>query len=344
LKSLGVEVSLFEVTDHAGWSHPEDIDGPFPFSVTLHSPIDFVNLAQVEEAVQPIKTGFCLSTPDGHLAWDALNREAVLKHFEERFKEKAADGENFWFDDFLKSFSKSSFKKASLWQEDDNFFNLKSELYLRRSDRMTYLTSLDLLKERGVDVQSVSRQDISRILQEVKERSKDWIMGLTISELKILTGQDHLDTRDSLGWHRKRFFYESRNLETLPLWSVWIESPFRPWKESNQVILIKGRQENYLDVWTLEEVYKPGVKDESTELAQSFLSQKFPHTRFAPQQSENLEGALKTLFPVSAEKELINDTNYIWNSPLEWKGYGMDLMYTYQYNLAQSIYDKGAEE
>ncbi len=343
LKSLGIEVSLFEVTDHAGWSHPEDIDGPFPFSITLHSPEDFVNLAQIDEAVQPLKTGFCLSTPEGNLAWDALNREQVLEGYRESFEKTAVEGESFWFDDFLKSFSKSSFKKASMWAEDESSFNLKSELYLRRSDRMTYMRSLELLKERGVIVQSVSNQDLRRILLEVKENSKNWIMGLTNSELKVLTSNERDSFKANLGWHRKRFFYESKNLESLPMWSSWLSSPFKPWKEENLVILIKGRQENYLDVWTLEEVYDAEVKEESIAKAHEFLKNKFRFVEFAPQQSENLEGALKTLFPVSTEKEGMNDTNYIWNSPVEWKGYSMDLMYKYQYSLAQNIYDKGAE-
>lgn len=343
LSSLGVEVSLFEVTDQAGWSHPEDIDGPFPFSITLHSPEDFVNLAQEEGAVESVKSGFCLCTPEGSLAWDSLNRDEALSWFNKNFKLHAVEGENFWFEDFLKSFSKTSFKKSSSWSdvEGEEPFNLKSDLYLRRSDRMTYLTSLDLLTERGVDVQSVSNQDLHRILLEVKERSQDWIMGLTVSELKLLTTNDRENAESFLGWHRKRFFYESKNLDSLPLWSVWVNSPYSPWKEENLVIIIKGKQENYIDVWTLEAVYKEEVKEESILKAHKFLKDKFRYVEFVPQQSENLEGSLKTLFPVSSGKELLNDTNYIWNSPVEWKGYSMDLMYKYQYNLAQTIYDKG---
>ncbi len=349
LSSIGIKVSLYEVTDQAGWSHPEDIDGPFPFSITLHSPEDFVNPAQEDDAVEQLKAGFCLSTLEGNLAWDALNREQVLSGFKERFEIDSAEGEGFWFHDFLKSFSKTVFKKSSSWSEsdDESEFNLKSDLYIRRSDRMTYQTSLDLLRERGVEVQSVSSQDLHRILLEVKEFSKNWIMGLTIAELKLLTATEAevLKTYASsfLGWHRKRFFYESKNLSSLPTWSVWVNSPFAPWKEENLVILIKGKQGNYLDVWTLEEIYKTETKEDSILRAHDFLNDKFRHVEFAPQKSENLEGALKTLFPVTRGKEVLNDTSYIWNSPMEWKGYGMDLVYDYQYNLAQTIYDKGEE-
>lgn len=343
LKSLSVETSLFEVTNHAGWSHSEDIDGPFPFSITLHSPEDFVNLAQIDEAVQPLKTGFCMSTDAGNLAWDSLNREGALSGFQKNFELNAGEDESFWFDDFLKSFSKSSFKKASLWSEDESSFNLKSDLYIRRSDRMTYSRSLELLEERGVEVQLVSNQDLRRVLLEAKENSKNWIIGLTTSELKVLTSNERTSFNGTIGWHRKRFFYESKNLESLPLWSVWVNSPFRPWKEENLVVIIKGRQDNYIDVWTLEEVYRCEVKEGFIAKAHDFLRAKFRYIDFAPQQSENLEGLLKTFFPVSNEKEILNNTNYIWNSPREWKGYSMDLMYKYQYNLAQTIYDKGAE-
>lgn len=344
LKSLGVEVSLFEVTEQAGWSHPEDIDGPFPFPITLHAPEEFTNLAQVNESVEPLKTGFCLSTNDGNLAWDSLNRESGLNHLEKAFRNKAPEAKNFWFDDFLKSFAKSTYKKASNWESDEESFNLKSELYVRRSDRMTYSKSLELLQERGVEVQSVSTQDLRRILLEVKENSKSWIMGLTISELKILTAEKKESFDGELGWHRKRFFYESKNLESLPLWSCWVSSPFKPWKEDNLAVVIKGRQDNYLDVWTLEDVYSPDIKESSILKAHDFLKREFKYVDFAPQESENLEGSLKTFFPVENSKEVLNDTNYIWNSPMEWKGYSAELMYKYQYNLAQKIYDKGEEK
>ncbi len=343
LKSLGIKVLLIEVTNHLDWSDPEDIDGPFPFSITLHSPEDFVNFIRADDIIHPLKTGFCLSTPLGNLSWDALNRGAVLQVFKDEFKKKVLEDKNFWFDDFLKSFSKSSFKKALLWSEEKEVFNLESELYLRRSDKKTYLKSLEFLKKQGVQVQLASNQDLRKILLEVKENSKDWIISLTVSELKILTSNEKNNIRNGLGWHRKRFFYESKNLGALPVWSIWLNSPFKPWKEENFIIIIKGGQDNYLDIWTLEEVYNKKMKTESIEKIQDFLKNKFRFVEFAPKQSENLGGLLKTLFPVSYGKEVLNDTNYIWNSPIDWRGYSMNLMYRYQYSLVQAMYNKGVK-
>ncbi len=343
LKSLGVEVSLIELTSHLDWSDPEDIDGPFPFSITLHSPEDFVNLTKTDDTICPLKTGFCLSTPSGNLSWDALNRQAVLEGFKNEFEEKALENKSFWFNDFLKSFSKSSFKKALLWSKEEEGFNLKSELYLRRSEKKTYLKSLELLRKHGVKVELVSNEDLFKILLEIKENSNDWIMSLTTLELKILTSNKKNNIKNFLGWHRKRFFYKSKNLEALPVWFIWLDSPFKPWKEENFIISIKGRQNNYLDIWTLEEVYNKKVKTESTEKIHDFLQSKFKFVEFTSKQSDNLEGSLKTLFPVSDEKGFLNDTNYTWNSPVEWRGYSMNLIYKYQYNLVQAIYDKGVK-
>lgn len=342
LYSLGVEVSLFEVTDHAGWTHPEDIDGPFPCSVTSKSPDEFVNVTGVAGALEKLSGGFCLSTKSGNLSWEAQNRDYVLEHFKDEFYKEAAEGQKFWFDDFLRSFAKSSFKKSSDWLESEPKFELESELFLKKSNKLTYQESLNLLKEKGVTVEEVNQDELDSLLSKVKAAPKNWIVALTVFELKLLTYNkvESLDT--ALGWHRKRFFYKENKLESLPKWTCWLDSTFKPWKEGNLNIVIKASDgELYVDVWTLEPVYKLGIKEEATKRALGFLNKNFVHTQFLAQQSENLDGALKTFFPVSQEREPLNDTGYIWNSPIEWRGYSMDLMYAYQNNLAHQIYDKG---
>jgi len=342
LFALGVEVSLFEVTDYAGWTHPEDIDGPFPFSIGTRSPEDFVKTVDDEGALEKLTGGFCLATPKGHLSWEAQNRDFVLEHFRSEFLATAAEGQKFWFDDLLRSFAKSSFKRSSDWKKSDTKFDLESELYLKTSKKQTYFESLENLKQKGIAVHVVDQSSLDDILGRVKEGPKDWIVALTVFELKLLTNTKVESLSTALGWHRKRFFYKENKLESLPKWSCWVKSAFKPWKEENFNIIIKGSDgELYLDVWTLEPIYKQNLKEESTKRTLSFLNQKFAHTHFLAQQSDNLDGALKTLFPVSQEQERLNDTGYIWNSPLEWQGYGMDLMYKYQNELAHNIYDKG---
>lgn len=341
LNSLGVEVTLYELTDQAGWTHPEDIDGPFPFSITSASPEEFVNLSGKQTAVQKLDSGFCMSTPLGNLSWDAQNRDYVLEHFKKSFYKDVEPGQKFWFDDFVKSFGKSSFKKSSLWSEEDKDFNLEAELYLKNSNEHSYHESLVLLKQRGVKVESVLDENLDDILAQVKEKAKEWIVALTIFELKLLT-YNKVESLDSmLGWHRKRFFYSGDCLETLPKWSCWLNSPFKPFKEENLNIIIKSK--DFIDFWTLEPVYQLYIKETSTEKALSFLKDKFSHTEFKPEMSENLNGVLKSLFPVAQEEEPLNDTGYIWNSPFEWKGYDMDLIYEYQNGLAHKIYDKGVQ-
>ena len=342
LCSLGVEVSLYEVTDHAGWTHPEDIDGPFPCSVTSKSPDEFVNITGKEGVLEKLSGGFCLSTKNGNLSWEAQNRDYVLEHFKSEFYREAGADQKFWFEDFLRSFAKSSFKRSSDWSESESQFELESELFIRKSDQKSYQESLDILKNKGVAVIEVNQDELDAILSKVKASPREWIVALTVFELKLLTYNkvESLDT--ALGWHRKRFFYKENKLESLPKWSCWLESSFKPWKEGNLNIVIKGSDgELFLDVWTLEPVYKLGLKEEATKRTLDFLNTKFTHTNFLAQQSENLDGALKTVFPVSQERETLNDTGYIWNSPVEWKGYSMELMYAYQNNLAHQIYDKG---
>ena len=343
LYSLGVEVDLYEVTDHAGWTHPEDIDGPFPFSINSGSPDEFVNILAREETLEKLNGGFCLSTKSGNLAWEAQNRDYVLENFKEDFYKEALEGQKFWFEDFLRAFGKSSFKKSSDWLESESKFSLESDLYVRKSNKSNYKESLEMLSKKGVQVHDVSQDELDKILAKVKEEPKEWIVALTVFELKLLTYNkvESLDT--ALGWHRKRFFYKENKLESLPKWTCWVDSAFKPWKEANLNIVVKGNDgELYLDVWTLEPIYKLGIKKEAGMRALKFLNKEFVHTNFMAQQSENLEGALKTLFPVSQEREPLNDTGYIWNSPIEWRGFTMDLMYTYQNNLAHKIYDKGA--
>lgn len=352
LTSLGVQVNLYELTEHAGWSHPEDIDGPFPFSITSKSPSDFVNSVGEKESLVKLDSGFCMSTEDGNLAWEAQNRDYVLENLKKSFYQVADEKQKFWFEDFLKSFGKSFFKKSSDWKSSEPTFDLETDLFLRRSDKSAYKDSLYSLKECGVQVHEVDAKNLDDLLSKVKECPQEWIVSLTIFELKLLTYNkvESLDT--ALGWHRKRFFYSGEgaypNLESLPAWSCWLKSPFRPWKDENLNILIKGQEgqnnsDSFIDVWTLEPIYKLDIKEQATQKALSFLEEKFSYVDFSPQLNESLGGALKSLFPVAQEQEPLNDSGYIWNSPIEWEGYSMDLMYKFQNSLAHQIYDKGVD-
>lgn len=341
LNSLGVQVHLYELTSYVNGAEPEDLDGPFPFSITPESPEDFVNFASCEDLAQKLDSGFCMSTPSGNLSWDAQNRNYVLNQFKKVFYSQVKEDQKFWFDDFLKSFGKTIYKKASSWDEEESSFSLESELYFKNSKETTYEESLALLKNRSVEVTSVSKENLDQILNQVKESPEDWVVALTIFELKLLTYNKVESLNSALGWHRKRFFYEGEKLETLPKWSCWLDSPFKPWKEENLNIIIKNK--NFLDVWTLEPVYQLGLEEASIEKALSFLRSNFTHVGFKPSLNNSLTGVIKTLFPVVQEEEPMNDKGYTWNSPIEWKGYGMDLMYSYQNGLAQKIYDKGAQ-
>lgn len=342
LKSLGFAVELYEITEHAGWSHPEDIDGPFPFSISADSPEDFVNLSQSSGALLPLEDGFCFSSPDGNFSYESPCKDLFLHQSKRQFKKDYPLAKSFWFDDFLKSFSKSRFKRSSDWALDVASFDISSPIYIRTSERSTYHLSLEILKDRGVCVDSVSSSNLPAILKEVKSKSSDWIVALTISELKILT-LNEVEGRDGqLGWNRKRFFYDSGDLSALPKWSVWLDSYVRPWKEDNLYIIIKGQHGKYIDLWSLEPVYNQEVKIKSLKHAKNFLENKFSFMDFEAQQSENLEGALKTFFPVTSFKKLVNDTSYIWNSPLEWGSYSMESAYEYQSILVKNIYSEAA--
>jgi len=276
------------------------------------------------------------------LSWDAQNRDYVLEHFRSEFYQEAAEGEKFWFDDFLRGFGKSHFKRSSDWLESDSKFDLESDLYMKRSRKETYDESLKFLALKGLRVYQLSSEDLEAVLLKVKERPQDWIMALTIFELKLLTQTKVEGLSSALGWHRKRFFYQGKKLESLPNWSSWLGSPFKPWKDGNLNILIKSsNEESFVDVWSLEHVYREDAKESSCQRTLSFLKDRFPYVEFVLEQNNNLEGHLKTVFPVSYEKAVQNDSGYIWNSPIEWKGYAMDLMYEHQNKLAHKIYDKG---
>lgn len=336
----GVRVSLYEITDHAGWSHPEDIDGPFPVNFDPDLPESFLHLTLPEGSSARLETGFSLSTPQGLCSFALPNNKMVLKKWQEQFTGLVPKAESFWVDDFLKSFSRSKFLSSEKWANDDDFFNVNEEQFIRTSDRTTFKESIGALGERGVEVISIQAHNLELFLNEIKKNPSGWIVSLTIPELKILTHNEVPNLEDLLGWHRKRFFFNSDKLDSLPPWSVWVDSPFKAWKELNQVILIKGEQGDFIDLWSLVPVYNKEIVKHTEERLHQFLKDMFSYVDFEPQKSTNLEGALNTMFPVASSDMSLHDKNFIWNSPREWGGYRLKMQYEFQSKLIDEMLNK----
>ncbi len=336
----GVRVSLYEITDHAGWSHPEDIDGPFPVNFDSKIPDSFIHLTLPEGSAMKVDEGFSLSTPKGLCSFALPNNKAVLSNWKENFSALVPHADSFWVDDFLKSFSRSNFQQSDKWASDNNFFNVNEEQFVRTSDRTTFKASIGALEERGVEVISIQAHNLELFLNEIKKNPAGWIVSLTIPELKILTHNEVPKLDELLGWHRKRFFFNSDKLDSLPPWSVWVDSPFKAWKGLNQVIMIKGVQGDFVDLWSLVPVYNDLKVKEVEERLHVFLKEMFSYVNFEPQLSTNLEGALNTMFPVTTSDASLHDKNFVWNSPKEWGGYRLSMQYEFQSQLVESILNK----
>lgn len=337
----GSKVTLYDITDHAGWSHPEDIDGPFPVSFDQELPSSFVHLSIPEGAVKSLSEGFSISSPEGVCCFGCPNYKDVLENWKESFYGRAPEASSFWLDDFLKSFARSRFLPSQEWKSDDKPYLTNNEQFFRKSDRTTFRSSLKILEERSVQIVPIQTYNLESFLNEVRKDPAKWVVSLTVPELRILTHNEVPDLEESLGWHRKRFFFESSKLHSLPDWSVWTKSSFKSWKGLNQIIVVKGDQSDFLDLWTLLPVYNETAVKETEEKLFTFLEENFPYVEFKAQQSTNLEGALKTMFPIVTGTSLQNDLNFIWNSPREWGGYRLDLQFEYQNNLVGQLEGTG---
>jgi hypothetical protein len=331
---MGFKVRFYDVTEDLGPVSPEDQDGPF--LIRKEEGLDplFLSFFEDQKDLRFLEDGFCLSSPSGNLSASSPNYEMSVQAFKENFYTQAARESSFWYDDFLRSFGKVRFKLSSEWKDESSVFNLKGQFFVRCSHELSHPQRLSLITKRGVSVESVNSVTVKDILSEIKKDFKDWIIDLTITELKLFTGNSIGALDQQLGWTRKRFKIEDlefkEKLSGLPTWSLWVNSFYKTWKQDNCYIVIKSLDERFLDLWTIEQVYDPKKIKESYKMAESFLNQNFPYVSFTLYETSDFSSNLNTLFPISTGYSEINDTRYMWNSPREWNGFNSELIFSYQ--------------
>ena len=335
----GLKVRFYDATDDLGPLSSEDQDGPFLLRKEEGVDPLFLSFFEDQKDLRFLDEGFCLSSPSGYLSSYAPNYQDSLKVFKDDFYEHAAKETTFWYDDFLKSFGKVRFKLSSKWKDEFTQFNPIGEFYIRNSEESDHDSKLSLIKKRGVTVEKVDSSRVKNLLLEIRKNYKDWVVDLTVTELRIFTGKPVVDLEQHLGWSRKRFKLQNekdqKKILSLPQWSLWVSSFYKTWKQENCYILIKSIDQNFLDLWTIEQIYEPEKIQESIKLANDFLVNRFPYVSFSYVEISDFSSNLNTLFPISTGYSEINDTQYMWNSPREWMGFNSDMIFPYQSSFSQ---------
>lgn len=335
----GFKVKLYDVTEGMSGFVTEDVDGPFLVRDEPGIEENFKSFFKDRRDLRLLDQGFCLSCPSGNISGAAKNYEDILSSFNKDFYNEASSEASFWYDDFLKSFGKVRFKKSDEWREESSSFDPEGVFYIRSSEENHHKIKVDTLVQRGVEYIPVDVTDVRQILNLIKSQYKKWIVALTITELKIYTSTSLENLDYQLGWHRKRFVLkrleDKKKLLSFPVWSVWINSFYKTWKDENLYILIKGKNGNHIDLWSIEAVYNQKSLDLCLENAKHFLSKKLPYVELCFDGVSVPDSNLKTLFPVSTGYSEINDTRFMWNSPREWLSYNSESVYNYQNEFAK---------
>jgi len=331
----GFKVSFFDLTDELGELDPQDQDGPFLLRDKKCDPL-FLSFFNDQKDLRRLDDGFSLSSPSGNLSSMSPAYDKSVEKLKIDFENYASKEASFWYDDFLRSFGKARFRLSSAWKQDANVFEPKGDFFIRSSSSADHEEKLSLLEKRGSKIYKVKINQIETILKEIKSNYKNWVVDLTITELKILMGNTVEEQDLYLGWSRKRFkVLNDTPLYSIPKWSVWVSSFYKTWKQENFYILLKSDDQKSLDLWSLEQVYSPDKIEESVEMAKSFLKQKLPMINCEFEKTGDFSSSLNTLFPVSTGYSEINDTKYMWNSPREWLGFNSDQGFAYQSDFSK---------
>jgi|GEM_PF-3251654 len=348
----GFKVKFFDVTDDVGVENISDQDGPFLIKKENNMDHLFLSFFEDKKDLDFIDTGFCFSSSSGHLCSASPNYDSMIEHYKKDFYKNTTEDAIFWYEDFLKSFGKVRFKLSSAWREEPHSLDPFGKFYLRRSEKGDHEKRLSLIEKRGVSVEKITSKDLDSLLPKIRNDFKSWVVDLTVTELKIFTGKTIHDITEQLGWSRKRFKIsnekDSVKLLSLPEWSVWVSSFYKTWKEDNSCILIKSKDNTYIDIWTIEQVYNKEKIDESVKLSQEFLDKNFSYINFEYVERSDLDSKFNSLFPVSTGYSEINDTQYMWNSPREWMSFNSDLVFSYQLDftkwLSKNLFNEGQND
>lgn len=279
-----LRVLLLDVTSRLGVWPVEDGEGPFGVARLERFSESFLERLNHDDPVETVETGWTFWLPEGPIEFKGpLTRfhaeklglppawlEALSKG--ERYGDETAFERDFpghWLQGFAQQLGATRYRPSALALAGGRPLPLTANFGVKFASRQGLASNLDWLRQKGVtvsdrtevlDVAFLSRKEVSGL--ELKGefsglvRSAGFLWTLTGGETHFLSPKlaEHLYPKGliepSWCWVRYRLLARVHpELERLPLHTVLIEDPEKPWAHSNVLILMKTPAEGRLDGW-----------------------------------------------------------------------------------------------